>query len=105
MAGDLYKVQDDNNYITTVLVTPDGVIVTDPINAETANWMKDQNQDKDFDLPVKYVIYSHSHGDHAPGAEVFEGAVIIAHENVVPALDGRPGQSCDTASHHLSPNT
>jgi glyoxylase-like metal-dependent hydrolase (beta-lactamase superfamily II) len=89
VAGDLYKVQDDNNYITTVLVTPDGAIVTDPVNAETANWMKDRIR-KDFDVPVKYVIYSHSHGDHAPGAEVFEGAVIIAHENVLPALEGDP---------------
>ena len=36
------------------------------------------------DRPVRYVIYTHGHIDHCPGAEALldEGAQVIAHENV-----------------------
>ena len=88
--GDLYNIQDDNNTFTAFLVTPDGIILTDPINQVTAKWISAE-LGKKFDVPVKYVVYSHHHDDHAPGAEFFEGATIIAHENAVAALDRHPG--------------
>ena len=38
-------------------------------------------------MPVKYVIYSHSHGDHASGAAVFaDTARIIGHEALLGLL-------------------
>ena len=89
ITGDLYNIQDDNNTFTAFLVTPEGIILTDPINQVTAEWIKAE-LDKRFDVPVKYVIYSHHHDDHAPGAEFFEGATIIAHENAIPALLEEP---------------
>ena len=85
VTGDLWRIQNDNNYFTLVLVTPEGLILTDPVNAKTATWIRDTVKEK-FDLPIKYVIYSHSHGDHAPGAEMYEGATIVAHENAWPAI-------------------
>ena len=82
VAGDLYQVQDNNNTFTAFLVTPEGIILTDPINTETAIWLKAELKER-FDLPVKYLIYSHSHDDHSSGAAVYDEAVIIGHENVV----------------------
>ena len=40
IAGDLSQVQDDNNTFTAFLVTPEGIILTDPINTRTATWLK-----------------------------------------------------------------
>ncbi len=31
IASDLYQVQDDNNAFTVLLVTPEGIILTDPM--------------------------------------------------------------------------
>ena len=82
VAGDLYQVQDDNNTYTAFLVTPDGIILTDPINTRTAVWLKAELK-KRFDVPVKYLIYSHSHDDHSSGAAIYDQATIVAQENVV----------------------
>jgi len=82
ITGDLYQVQDDNNTYTAFLVTPEGIILTDPINTRTATWLKAELK-KRFDLPVKYLIYSHSHDDHSSGAAVYDEAIVVGHENVV----------------------
>jgi cytochrome c553 len=89
IAGGLYNIQDDNNTFTAFLVTSDGIILTDPITQRTARWIRAE-LDRRFDVPVKYVIYSHHHDDHAPGAEYFPEATIVAHENVVAALAAEP---------------
>jgi len=86
VTGDLYQVQDDNNTYTAFLVTPEGIILVDPINTRTAVWLKAELK-KRFDLPVKYLIYSHSHDDHSSGAAVYDEATIIGHENVVAEFD------------------
>jgi glyoxylase-like metal-dependent hydrolase (beta-lactamase superfamily II) len=63
-----------------VVVTSDGVIVTDPINSMAAKNMMDEIR-KVTDKPVKFVIYSHNHWDHIAGARIFkdQGAKIIQH--------------------------
>ncbi len=86
IAGDLYQVQDDNNTFTAFLVTPEGIILTDPIDTRTATWLKTELK-KRFDLPVKYLIYSTNHDGHAFGAAVYDEAIIVAQENIVPALE------------------
>lgn len=78
--GDLYRFQHNAHY-SVFLVTPDGVISTDPINAETAKWLKAELARR-FNKSVKYLIYSHHHEDHASGGEVFaDTATFIAHRN------------------------
>jgi glyoxylase-like metal-dependent hydrolase (beta-lactamase superfamily II) len=64
-----------------VVVTSDGVVVTDPISAVAAKNMMDEIK-KITDKPVKYVVYSHNHWDHISGAGIFkdQGAKIIQHE-------------------------
>ena len=80
IAGDLYRFQNNFHY-SVFLVTPDGVIATDPIDAEAANWLKKEIA-KRFGKPVKYLIYSHDHADHSSGGEVFaDTAVVVAHAN------------------------
>ena len=79
ISGSLYRFVDDRHR-SVFLVTPQGVVVTDPMNQKAATWLKKEIQTR-FHLPVKYVIYSHNHADHIYGAEVFKEAhtVFIAH--------------------------
>ena len=86
IAGDLYQVQDDNNTFTAFLVTPEGIILTDPINTRTAVWLKAELRER-FNLPVKYLIYSHNHDGHSSGAAVYNDAIIVGQENIVPMFE------------------
>ncbi len=81
IAGDLYRFQNNFHY-SVLLVTSEGVIATDPIDAEAAEWLLEQIDER-FGVPVKYVVYSHDHADHISGGEVFRdaGALVVAHEN------------------------
>ena len=85
IAGDLYRVTDDNHR-TVFLVTSEGIILSDPISADFANWLKVELAER-FDVPVRYVLYSHHHWDHASGAAAFaDTATLIGHENMIPNL-------------------
>jgi glyoxylase-like metal-dependent hydrolase (beta-lactamase superfamily II) len=81
VTGDLYRFRDVRHF-GMFLVTPAGIIVVDPENSIAAGWLKGE-LDKRFGLPVKWVIYSHAHNDHASGGEVFrDTATFIGHENM-----------------------
>ena len=88
IAGDLYRFQNDFHF-SVFLVTPEGVVATDPINAEAAAWLREQIEER-FDQPIRYVVYSHDHADHIAGGEVFKeaGATVVAHENAKRAIIG-----------------
>ena len=87
IAGDLYRFQNNFHY-SVFLVTPEGIIATDPINPDAAKWLKDELKSR-FGVPVKYLIYSHDHRDHIAGGEVFKPeATVIAHENARAAIIG-----------------
>jgi len=87
IAGDLYRFQNKFHY-SVFLVTPEGVIVTDPINAEAAEWLKAEIASR-FNQPIKYLVYSHDHRDHIAGGEVFaDTATVIAHENAKATIIG-----------------
>lgn len=85
--GDLYYVRA-GSHNTVFLVTPDGIILGDPISTEIASWLKSE-LDRRFDTPVRYVVYSHHDFDHAEGAAVFGAAQVVAHEHVLRNLDGQ----------------
>ncbi len=83
--GDLYRFQNNFHY-SVFLVTSEGVIATDPIDADAATWLKETIAAR-FDKKIKYVIYSHDHRDHIAGGEVWaDDATIIAHENTKRAI-------------------
>jgi glyoxylase-like metal-dependent hydrolase (beta-lactamase superfamily II) len=82
LTGDVYYARMDD-YVSVFLVTPDGIVLAEPIGTEFATWLKAE-LDKRFHVPVKYVIYSHSHWDHASGAAVYaDTARLIGHENML----------------------
>ena len=61
-------------------VTPDGVILIDPINKDAAEWLKAELKSR-FNAEVKYLVLSHDHADHSSGGEVFaDAAIVVAHE-------------------------
>ena len=57
--GDVYRFQNDFHFAMFV-VTDDGIVVTDPINADAVNWLKAELADR-FDQPVTHMVLSHSH--------------------------------------------
>jgi glyoxylase-like metal-dependent hydrolase (beta-lactamase superfamily II) len=71
------------NHQAMFVVTPAGVIVTDPISYGRPQAAKAYLEEirKITRAPIKYLIYSHHHYDHAAGGKVFKdaGAVVIAH--------------------------
>jgi glyoxylase-like metal-dependent hydrolase (beta-lactamase superfamily II) len=79
LTGDVYYARSDD-YVSAFMVTPEGIVLVEPVGPEFATWLKGE-LDRRFGVPVKYVIYSHSHADHASGAAVFKDtARIIGHE-------------------------
>jgi glyoxylase-like metal-dependent hydrolase (beta-lactamase superfamily II) len=86
-------------HVSVFLVTPAGIIATDPINADAAKWLKAELK-KRFNQPVKFLIYSHDHPDHISGGEVFaDTAVVVAHERAKATIIGekRPTAVPDVA--------
>jgi glyoxylase-like metal-dependent hydrolase (beta-lactamase superfamily II) len=80
----------DNVYIfrymghqSMFIVTPDGVIATDPISERRPVKPYIDAIQSVTKAPVKYVIYSHDHWDHIKGGQAFKdmGATFVAHEN------------------------
>jgi glyoxylase-like metal-dependent hydrolase (beta-lactamase superfamily II) len=80
----------DNVYIfrymghqSMFIVTPEGVIATDPISERRPVKPYIDAIQAVTKAPIKYVIYSHSHFDHIAGGKAFKdlGATFIAHKN------------------------
>jgi len=68
------------------IMTPKGVIVTDPISADAAAWLKAEIK-KLTDQPVRYVVYSHHHSDHITGGSVFaDEATFVSHSAARPPI-------------------
>ena len=74
----LYRFRETRHY-GVFLVTGNGIVVVDPISTGVATWLK-QELSKRFTQPVRYVVYSHAHSDHASGAAVFsDTATLVGH--------------------------
>ena len=69
-------------YQSMFVVDPEGVIATDPMNADAAKVYLAEIR-KLTAAPIRYVIYSHHHYDHIAGGLPFKeaGAVFVAHRN------------------------
>lgn len=78
IAGEIYRFRNNFHY-SVFAVTPAGVIVTDPIDADAAKWLKAEIAQR-WNRPIKYLVYSHDHRDHIAGGEVFaDTAIVVAH--------------------------
>jgi len=74
------------------IVTPEGVIATDPIGERrpaAAAYIAEIR--KITQAPIKYVVYSHSHYDHIAGGKPFKdlGAVFVAQRRAKSLLQKR----------------
>jgi glyoxylase-like metal-dependent hydrolase (beta-lactamase superfamily II) len=81
------------NHQAMFVVTPAGVIVTDPISygrPQAAKAYLDEIR-KITKAPIRFLIYSHHHDDHIAGGDVFkkEGAVVVAHRRAFERLKQR----------------
>ncbi len=80
VAGDVYRFQNNFHYAIFV-ETSEGIVVTDPINADAVAWLKAELATR-FNKPVTHMILSHHHGDHGSGGEAWgDGLTVIAHDN------------------------
>ena len=92
LSADLQQFGDDtyafvnSGYISLFIVTDEGVIATDPgsqSGPERAEAYRAAIASV-TDQPVRYLIYSHHHPDHATGGEIFaDTATFISHQNAV----------------------
>lgn len=80
VADGVYSYQGPTTYISMFVVTNDGVIVVDPINAGHAEGLVAAIKST-TNQPIRYLVHTHNHWDHSGGGQVFrdEGATIIAH--------------------------
>jgi glyoxylase-like metal-dependent hydrolase (beta-lactamase superfamily II) len=73
------------------VVTPDGVIATDPIGYLRPPAVQAYIAEirKISQAPIKYVVYSHHHYDHIAGGKPFKdlGATFVAHKNAKARLE------------------
>jgi glyoxylase-like metal-dependent hydrolase (beta-lactamase superfamily II) len=68
------------------IITPKGVILTDPISKDAATWLK-REMTKLTAQPIRYVIYSHHHNDHIEGGSVFaDQALFVSHAAARPRI-------------------
>jgi glyoxylase-like metal-dependent hydrolase (beta-lactamase superfamily II) len=79
------------NRVSMFIVTPDGVIATDPGGYGQPQRVPTYLAEikKVTDKPVKYLVYSHHHYDHISGGQPFKdaGATIVAHARAKQRLE------------------
>jgi len=86
VAGNVYYFKN-GSYNSLVVATDEGTVVVDP-NGSTAQKLRD-NLPALTDQPVTHLIFSHSHGDHASGGDVYgEDVQAIAQSNAPAKLGG-----------------
>lgn len=87
VSGDVYRFQN-NFHVNVFVITGEGVVVTDPINAAAAAWLTAEIG-KMTDQPITHLVYSHSHGDHASGGSQYGPvSTVVAHANAPASIDG-----------------
>ena len=67
-------------YRSIVIDTDEGLVITDPFNAEAAAALKKHLQEMGLTKPVHTLFYSHYHLDHTEGGATLEPEQIVAHE-------------------------
>lgn len=76
-------------YLSLFLVTGEGVVATDPIDAAAARAYRQAIRSV-TDAPIRAIIYSHDHRDHIVGAaELSETAEVFAHPNAKTRIERR----------------
>ena len=93
VADGVYAFDPNDGYNSMFVVTDDGVIAIESVNSQNATGLLAAIKGV-TDQPVRYLLQSHNHWDHASGGSVFReaGAKIVAHEKAVEWMVANPGQ-------------
>jgi glyoxylase-like metal-dependent hydrolase (beta-lactamase superfamily II) len=99
ITGDLYRASN-GRWHNIILVTDEGILIGDTLNTRFATALKTELDARFPGVPVRYVVYSHSHWDHVEGGAVFaDTATFVGHERMLQNMDGRyphmPGDLID----------
>ena len=80
IAEGVYSYGPGNGSYSMFVVTGEGVIAIESVNTEHAVGFLEAIREV-TDQPVKYMLHSHNHWDHASGGQVFKdaGATTLAH--------------------------
>lgn len=93
LTGDIYAARQDD-YVSVFMVTPEGIILVEPVGTDMANWLKGELATRFPGKVVKYVIYTHYHWDHGSGAGVWaDTARLVGHENMLKHLEMPPANT------------
>ena len=97
----LWRAGQGNNWWSLIYDTPDGLLIVDPLSPEFATWLKGELAQRFPGKKVRWIVYSHTHWDHAAGAGAFadDHPHIVAQERALTNMDGRwphmPGAMTD----------
>jgi glyoxylase-like metal-dependent hydrolase (beta-lactamase superfamily II) len=103
ITGDLYRASN-GTWHSIFLVTEEGILIGDTLNTRFATQLREELDSRFPGVPVRWVVYSHSHWDHVEGGAVFaDTATFIGHERMLRNMDGRyphmPGDMIDRNSN------
>ena len=89
----VYSYSASGEYYSMFVVTDDGVIAIESVSTQHATGMLQAIQEV-TDQPVKYLLHSHNHWDHASGGKVFmdAGATTLAHVEAYEWMKANPGR-------------
>ncbi|WP_447971111.1 MBL fold metallo-hydrolase [Nitrospira sp. M1] len=81
-----------DGYFSMFMVTKDGVIAIESVSSQHAAGMVKAIKEI-TDKPIRYLLHSHNHWDHASGGKVFRdaGATLIAHEEAYAWMKANTG--------------
>ncbi len=90
LADDVY-LYTYNTHRSLFVATDEGVLATDPQSVEAARRYVQEIR-KITSAPIRYLVYSHHHGDHVSGgAEFDENVSVVAQVDVLPHVPGSDG--------------
>ena len=93
VAPGVFSYSPGNGYISMFVVAEDaGVIAVESVNTAHAMGLLEAIRGV-TDLPVRYLVHSHNHWDHASGGQVFKdaGAQTVAHADAAAWMAAHPG--------------
>jgi glyoxylase-like metal-dependent hydrolase (beta-lactamase superfamily II) len=91
VASGIYAFDPQDGYNSMFIVTDEGVIAIEPANSKHAAGLLEAIASV-TEKPVKYLLTSHNHWDHANGGKIFQdaGAISMVHEEAAAWMASNP---------------
>ena len=93
VASGVYAFDPKDGYNSMFIVADEGVIAIEPVNSGHATGLLKAIASV-TNKPVKYLLSSHNHWDHANGGKVFQdiGAISLVHEEAAEWMAANPNK-------------